>query len=111
MVSLSTHYTFFQPFPPTHHNLSDNSVYFLVHEIAHIIKEEYSLECKGLFTNLEMIPILLELISASKENNYEIFNRRQILLMHEAINFLKLLKDMKNICKEEFDIYNLQNKV
>ncbi len=75
-----------------------SSTAFLSHEFAHIIKEENPNECKGINTNLEVVPILIELITADLilPNPEIIHIERDITMYHEAVFFKRILKELKN---------------
>ena len=85
---------------PSRFNTS--SVYFMVHEIAHMLKEENPLECKGIYTDLEVIPILLELISAHIKGDNNVFKIRESLMVDAAYNFKRLHQNLN---------YNTPNNV
>lgn len=73
-----------------------SSVYFMVHEIAHMLKEENPAECKGIYTNIEVIPMLLELISAKQKGNNNVFKIRESMMVDIAYNFKRLREDLDN---------------
>ena len=72
--------------------LNATSSYFLTHELTHALKERNPLECTNLFTTAEVIPILIELITAYESNNKKIienvFSKRKDLII-STIDFYK----------------------
>lgn len=91
---------------PSRFNMS--SIYFMVHEIAHMLKEDNHLECKGIYTDIEVIPILLELISAHVRGDNNVFRLRELLMLDIAYNFKKLQEDLDNnlISNDEMIAFN-----
>lgn len=73
-----------------------SSIYFMVHEIAHMLKEDNPAECKGIYTDIEVIPMLLELISAKLKGNNDVFKIRESLMVDAAYNFKRLQEDFDN---------------
>ena len=72
---------------------NNSSIHFMAHEIAHMLKEENPLECRGVYTDLEVIPILIELISAHRSGYYNVFKKRELLMLDIALSFKKLHED------------------
>lgn len=85
-----------------------SSIYFMVHEIAHMLKEDNYLECKGIYTDIEVIPILLELISAHVRGDNNVFRLRELLMLDVAYNYKKLQEDLDNnlISKDDMLAFN-----
>ena len=75
---------------------NSSSVHFMAHEIVHMLKESNPNECKGIYTDLEVIPILLELISAHKMRDNNVFKKRELLMLDIAKTFNKLHEDRTN---------------
>ena len=84
---------------PDYFSLS--SVHFLEHEISHILKEFNPLECRGVYTDEEVIPIALELISSFESNDFGVFKKREYLMRDTALLYIKLTKDKKYISKDD----------
>lgn len=78
-----------------------SSVHFLAHETCHILKELNPLECKGLYSDEEVIPITLELISAFEDRNFDVFKRREYLMRDTADLYKKLSSDKRYITSED----------
>lgn len=86
-------------------SFNQSSSVFLCHEIAHILKERNSYECKFVYTLQEVIPMLLELIIAYNKNDLnilrEVFRRRQELLSKQAYYYNELNKLTNVSCSLE----------
>ena len=91
---------------PSRFNMS--SIYFMVHEVAHMLKEENPLECKGIHTDIEVIPMLLEMISAHVRGDNNVFRLRELLMLDIAYNFKRLKEDLDNglISSDEMIAFN-----
>lgn len=85
---------------------SESSVHFMAHELAHILKEKNPLECKGIYSDNEVIPILLELISAHQARDNNVFKKREYLMLDTATLFLNLKEDMAKIGEQDFVGFN-----
>ncbi len=85
-----------------------SSVHFMAHEIAHMLKESNPYECKGIYSDLEVIPILIEMISAHKKGDNNVFKKRELLMLDIAYSFKKLQEDLDNnrIKKEDMNGFN-----
>jgi hypothetical protein len=81
-----------------------SSVHFMVHEVAHMLKESNPCECKGVYTDIEVIPILLELISAYKKGDNNTFKKRELIMYDTALMFKELHKDRKNNSIAQLDM-------
>ncbi len=87
------------------------SIPFMVHEITHMYKEKNPDECKGIYTNLEVIPITVEMISAylsldtNKRKN--VFLERENGLFYQAIQFRRIIKEL-NIEHSNLEKENLK---
>lgn len=81
-----------------------SSVHFMVHEVAHMLKESNPYECKGVYTDIEVIPILLELISAYKKRDNNTFKKRELIMYDTALMFKELHKDRKNNSIDQVDM-------
>ena len=81
------------------------SIHFMVHEIAHMLKESNYLECRGVYSDIEVIPILLEMISAHKKGDNNVFKKRESMMFEIAYMFKKLNDDLSNnrISKEDMN--------
>lgn len=86
--------------------MSTLSVHFMLHETSHILKEMNPYECRGVYTDNEVIPILLELISAYEEKDFDVFKKRELLLLDVADLFRKLCKDRNSISEKDFVGFN-----
>ena len=75
---------------------SSSSIHFMAHEIAHMLKESNPYECLGVHTDLEVIPILIELISAYVNGDNNVFKSREIIMLGTARDFKKLHEDYIN---------------
>lgn len=75
---------------------TSSSVHFMVHEIAHILKEGNSYECMGIYSDLEVIPILIEMISAHNSGDDNVFKKRELIMLDIAYSFKKLHQDKLN---------------
>lgn len=78
-----------------------SSISFLAHETCHILKEINPLECRGIYSDEEVIPIALELISAFESRNFDVFKKREYLIKDVADLYIKLSKDKDHIIKED----------
>ena len=85
-----------------------SSVHFMAHEIAHMLKESNPYECKGIYTDLEVIPILIEMISAHVKGDNNVFRLRELLMLDIAYSFKKLQEDLDNnrISKDDMIAFN-----
>ena len=83
-----------------------SSVHMLAHETCHMLKELNTLECKGIYTDEEVIPIAVELISAFESRNFDVFKKREYLMLDTANLYIKLTKDKVNIKKEDMFGFN-----
>lgn len=72
---------------------TSSSVHFMAHEIAHMLKESNPFECKGVHTDLEVIPILIEMISAHRAKDNNVFKKRELLMLDTARVFKGLHED------------------
>ena len=77
------------------------SVHFLVHETTHILKELNPMECMGIYSDEEVIPIAIELISAFESKNFDVFKKREYLMKDMADLYIKLTRDKSHIAKED----------
>lgn len=75
---------------------NSSSVHFMAHEIAHMLKESNPRECHGVYTDLEVIPILMELISAHTKNDNDVFKMRELIMYDMATTFKGLYEDRQN---------------
>lgn len=75
---------------------TSSSIHFMTHEIAHILKESNPNECMGIHTDLEVIPILLEMISAHNKGDDNVFKKRELIMLNIASDFKKLHQDKVN---------------
>ena len=84
-----------------------SSIHFMAHEIAHMLKESNYLECKGVLSDAEVIPILVEMISAHKKGDNNVFKKRELLMLDIAYAFKKLHEDLENdrISKEDMESF------
>lgn len=84
-----------------------SSIHFMAHEIAHMLKESNHLECKGVLSDAEVIPILVEMISAHKKGDNNVFKKRELLMLDIAYAFKKLHEDLENdrISKEDMESF------
>lgn len=84
-----------------------SSIHFMAHEIAHMLKEYNYLECKGVLSDAEVIPILVEMISAHKKGDNNVFKKRELLMLDIAYAFKKLHEDLENdrISKEDMESF------
>lgn len=78
-----------------------SSVHFLVHETTHILKELNPMECMGIYSDEEVIPIAIELISAFENKNFDVFKKREYLMKDMADLYIKLTRDKGHIAKED----------
>jgi len=85
-----------------------SSVHFMAHEVAHMLKETNPYECKGIYTDIEVIPILIELISAHKKKDNNVFKKRELIMYDTALSFKKLHQDRitNSIAKEDMRAFN-----
>lgn len=83
-----------------------SSVHLLVHETCHMLKELNFLECKGIYSDEEVIPIALELISAFENRDFDVFKKREYLMQDTADLYVKLTNDKSNIAKEDMLGFN-----
>lgn len=74
------------------------SIPFMAHEITHIFKEMNPIECRSIYTNLEVIPITVEMISAylslEPDKRKNVFLEREKGLYYQAIQFRKIIKEL-----------------
>lgn len=82
------------------------SVHFLVHEVCHILKEFNCAECRGIYSDEDVIPIAIELISAFESKNFDVFKKREYLMQDVADLYIKLSKDKEYIAKEDIVAFN-----
>ena len=75
---------------------TSTSIHFMAHEIAHILKESNPYECMGVHTDLEVIPILIEMISAHNSGDNNVFKKRELIMLDIASSFKKLHQDRIN---------------
>ena len=75
---------------------NSSSVHFMSHEIAHMLKESNPYECRGIYTDVEVIPILIELINAHRNGDNNVFIKREYLMYDIATVFIKLNEDREN---------------
>lgn len=86
--------------------LTLDSSYFMAHEVAHVLKEKNPQECRGALTDIEVIPILLELIGAYEDQNDNVFKKRECLMLDIALLFEDLCKDLGKVKQEDSKSYN-----
>ena len=82
------------------------SVHFLVHETCHILKELNFAECRGIYSDEDVIPIAMELISAFESRNFDVFKKREYLMQDIADLYMKLSNDKAYIAKEDMVAFN-----
>ena len=82
-----------------------SSVSFMAHEIAHMLKETSPNECRGVYSDIEVIPMLVEMISAYKSGDNNVFKKREVLMLDIAYGFKKLHEDFEynRISKEDMN--------
>lgn len=78
-----------------------DSIHFLAHEICHMLKELNPFECRGVYTDEEVIPIAIELISAYEKKDFGVFRKREYLMIDIIDLYKKLIKDKKEISEED----------
>lgn len=79
-----------------------SSIHFMAHEIAHMLKEGNPYECRGVYTDLEVIPILIEMISAHNSGDNNVFKKRELIMLDIASSFKRLHQDkIDNAITEE----------
>lgn len=83
--------------------INSTTIHFIVHEIAHMLKESNYKECKGIYSDIEIIPILIELISAYISDDNNVFKKRESLMFEIAYNFRRLQEDIENNLIEDKD--------
>lgn len=83
---------------------TSSSVHFMAHEIAHMLKESNPNECMGVHTDLEVIPILIEMISAHRANDNNVFKKRELLMLDIAKTFRGLHEDKLSDCISDEDM-------
>ncbi len=74
-----------------------SSIAFMSHEIGHIFKESNPLECRGVYTDTEVITMLIELITAYDNNDDNVFKLRESILLSTAETFINLDKEKDGI--------------
>ncbi len=72
---------------------NSTSIHFMAHEIAHMLKESNPYECKGVQSDIEVIPILVEMISAHTKGDNNVFKKRELIMLDIAKSFKKLHQD------------------
>ena len=78
-----------------------SSKHFLAHEVSHILKELNAFECESVYTLEEVLPIAIELITAYENKCFEVFKKRELLLVETIDMYLKLSRDKKYISNED----------
>ncbi len=76
---------------------TSTSIGFVAHEVSHIIKESNHEECRGIYSNTEVLPILIEMIYGYEKKDNNIFKKREILMLDIAKLFINLTSDKNDI--------------
>ena len=84
---------------------TNTSIHFMAHEIAHMLKEGNPYECKGIHTDAEVIPILIEMISAHKKGDNNVFKKRELIMLDIAQRFKKLHEDLEKGLISQEDMF------
>lgn len=85
-----------------------SSISFMAHEITHILKEDNPKECRGVYSDNEVIPMLIEMISAHKKGDDNVFKKRELLMLDIVYKFNGLREDLdcNRIREEDFNGFN-----
>ena len=67
-----------------------SSIPFLMHEVTHMLKDVNPLECRGYFTDNEVIPMFMELIDGLYNQNNDVFKKREFMLLNASTIFKRI---------------------